>query len=67
MVAPLTGCPDRPTLGNICFLLKHVLGKVITERVEDAFRSLGLRVIAFVNITGMATIDKITHSICAAP
>jgi hypothetical protein len=47
-------------------MLKHVFWKMITERVEDAFRSLGLIVITFVGMAGMATIDKIPHRICAA-
>jgi hypothetical protein len=47
-------------------LLKDVFWKDITERMEEAFRSLGLIIIAFVFITGMAAIDEITHSIRAA-
>jgi hypothetical protein len=44
-------------------LLKDVFWQVIMERMEDAFRSLGLIIIAFVFIAGMAAIDEIAHSI----
>jgi hypothetical protein len=46
--------------------VKDVFWKGIMERMEDAFRSLGLITIAFVFITGMTAIDEITHSIRAA-
>ena len=60
-------CPGRcQSIERTVFLLKDVFWKVITERMEDAFRSLGLIIIAFIFIAGMAAIDEIAHSIRAA-
>ena len=53
-------CPGRcQSTERAVFLLKDVFWKVIMERMEDALRSLGLIIIAFVFIAGMAAIDEI--------
>ena len=60
-------CPGRcQSIERTVFLLKDVFRKVVTERMEEAFQSLGLIIIAFVFIAGMAAIDEITHRIRAA-
>ena len=42
----------RQSIERTVCMLKDVFGKVVTERVEDAFRSLGLIGIAFARIPG---------------
>jgi len=60
-------CPGGcQSIERTVFLLKDVFRKVVTERMEEAFQSLGLIIIAFVFIAGMAAIDEIAHSIRAA-
>ena len=53
-------CPGRcQSIERTVFLLKDVFWKLIMERMEDAFRSLGLIIIAFVFIAGMAAITRL--------
>jgi hypothetical protein len=60
-------CPGRcQSIERAVFLLKDVFWNVITERMENVFRSHGLIIIAFVFVANMAAIDEIDRSIRAA-